>query len=145
MRCIFRRRTLVLSTTDDELRNDAEISMSRFQKLLLVLNLCGLLFCGLGGVKAAFADKVPDRPAAPALHPAPAPDAEGFVPDSRPPNMNVADASIPAAPLVATAYGFIWLAVLGFVLFTQYRVKKVEQEIAELAERIGGASSKARS
>ncbi len=119
--------------------------MSRLQKLLLVLNLCGVLLCGLGSVPGAFADEVPDRPGAPALHRAPTPDAEGFVPDSRPANMAVVDASIPAAPLVATAYGFIWLAVLGFVLFTQHRMNKVEKDIAELSERIAGADSKARS
>jgi hypothetical protein len=69
-----------------------------------------------------------------------APDAEGFVPDSRPPNMVTVDETIPAAPLVATAYGFIWLMVIGFVLYTLRRTQKVEQELAELSSRIQAAA-----
>jgi CcmD family protein len=92
----------------------------------------------------ARADKVPARPPAPTAAPAavpsapaaPAADSEGFVPESRPPNMNTVDVSVPAAPLVATAYGFIWLAVMGFVLFTLLRTRRVEQELSDLEARI---------
>ena len=53
------------------------------------------------------------------------------------------DESIPAAPLVAVAYGFIWLAVRGFVVFTLQRTRKLEGEIADLAERIHKPTAKA--
>lgn len=65
-------------------------------------------------------------------------DAEGFVPESRP-AMSAVDNSIPASPLVATAYGIIWVAVMGFVLYTLKRTHKVEQEIADLEFRIKSA------
>jgi CcmD family protein len=125
---------------------------------LLMIFLCGV--CGVFAASPARADEVPDRPAAPAAPPAatrvpdvptaaksgapsaPKPDAEGFVPDSRPANMNTVDESVPAAPLVATAYGFIWLAVLGFVLLTLQRTRRLEQEIAELSERIKNPAGK---
>lgn len=127
------------------------MSISRLKKIVPLLLALGLA----GGVgNQAQADKVPSRPLAPTTAPeaapppiqpqAPAaappaaavPDAEGFVPDSRPANMARVDESIPAAPLVATAYGFIWLAVLGFVLFTLRRMRQLEREIAELSERL---------
>lgn len=120
--------------------------------LLMIFGVCGML-----AAAPAFADEVPDRPAPPAAAkapdvPAPAqaaptgavkPDAEGFVPDSRPATMSTVDESVPAAPLVAIAYGFIWLAVLGFVLLTLVRTRRLEQEIAELSERIGKPAGKA--
>lgn len=124
--------------------------------LLMIFGMCGLL-----GASPVFADEVPDRPAPPAAakaaevptaakygaNPAGAaavkPDAEGFVPDSRPATMSTVDESVPAAPLVAIAYGFIWLAVLGFVLLTLLRTRRLEQEIAELSERIGKPAAKA--
>jgi len=123
--------------------------------LLMMFGVCGVL-----AASPVLADEVPDRPAAPAApaaatkapdvptaakYAAPGavkPDAEGFVPDSRPANMNTVDESIPAAPLVATAYGFIWLAVLGFVLVTLQRTRRLEQEIADLSERINNPSGK---
>jgi CcmD family protein len=107
-----------------------------------------VMLCGLLAAGPALGDKVPPRPPAPATAPAgagaqptpPAADAEGFVPESRPPTMSAVDNSIPAAPLVATAYGFIWLAVLAFVLFTLRRTRSLEQEIEQLAERIRRAT-----
>lgn len=117
--------------------------MSRFTSCLRLLMLSSLLES-----TPALADDVAPRPEAPApVKPkaepsaaapkaAPVPDAEGFVPESRPANMTTVDASIPAAPLVAVAYGFIWLMVFGFVVFTLQRTRKLEREIAELAERI---------
>jgi CcmD family protein len=117
------------------------MAMSRLTPYLRLIMLSGLLLSG-----GALADDTPPRPEPGSQRPAaepqlptkkePVPDAEGFVPDSRPANMATVDASIPAAPLVAVAYGFIWLAVLGFVVFTLQRTRKLEQEIADLAERI---------
>jgi CcmD family protein len=108
--------------------------------------LLAALFIAL--LPLASADKVPSRPAATTAAsaevapPPPAaakPDAEGFVPESLPPIMVKVDESMPAAPLVATAYGFIWLAVFAFVLFTLSRVRRLEAEISELGQRIRAA------
>lgn len=119
---------------------------TNFILLLLALLCVGVFAKGRGA--AAWADKAPPRPAAPADKPtttvAPQRDPEGFEPESRPPNMNAVDQSIPAAPLVATAYGFIWAAVLGFVLYTLHRTRRVEQELAELESQIKQADAKFR-
>lgn len=109
----------------------------------LLLRLC--LFClpvlGLA-VTPSRADIVVPPPAA-AVAPAPAPaaaakpDSEGYVPENRPANMTSVEEGIPAAPLVASAYGFIWVAVLVFVGLTARRTRQLENEIAELAARLG--------
>ena len=39
---------------------------------------------------------------------------------------------IPALPLIAGAYGFIWVALLGYVWSVGRRLQKVEGELAEL-------------
>lgn len=69
-----------------------------------------------------------------------APDSEGFVPESRPANMTNVEEGIPAGPLVAAAYGFIWLAVLVFVGFTARRASQLESEVAQLSERLSQAT-----
>lgn len=65
-----------------------------------------------------------------------APDNEGFVPESRPASMTNVEEGIPAGPLVATAYGAIWVAVLVFVGLTARRTSQLETEVAQLAERL---------
>jgi CcmD family protein len=42
---------------------------------------------------------------------------------------------IPALPLIATAYGFIWVVLLGYVWSIGRRLQKVEGELAELESR----------
>lgn len=55
----------------------------------------------------------------------------GFVPvDEVPPGEQ-----IPAINLVAAAYGFVWLTVLGYVWSIARRLKIVETELAELESR----------
>ena len=39
---------------------------------------------------------------------------------------------IPALPLIAGAYGFIWVALLGYVWSVGRRLQKVERELLEL-------------
>jgi CcmD family protein len=39
---------------------------------------------------------------------------------------------IPALPLIAGAYGFIWVVLLGYVWSVGRRLQKVEGELAEL-------------
>lgn len=42
---------------------------------------------------------------------------------------------IPALPLIAGAYGFIWVVLLGYVWSVGKRLQKVEAELAELEAR----------
>ena len=42
---------------------------------------------------------------------------------------------IPAINLVAAAYGFIWLAVLGYVWSLSRRLRQVESELSDLEAR----------
>ena len=42
---------------------------------------------------------------------------------------------IPAINLVAAAYGFVWLAVLGYVWSLARRLKTVEAELSELESK----------
>ena len=42
---------------------------------------------------------------------------------------------IPALPLIATAYGFIWVVLLGYVWTIGRRLQKVESELAALESR----------
>lgn len=42
---------------------------------------------------------------------------------------------VPALPLIAAAYGFIWVVVLGYVWTIGRRLQKVEGELADLESR----------
>jgi CcmD family protein len=56
---------------------------------------------------------------------------KGFVPaETIPPGEQ-----IPAINLVAAAYGFVWLAVVGYVFSIARRLKTVETELADLESR----------
>jgi CcmD family protein len=55
----------------------------------------------------------------------------GFVPAEQVPESEL----IPAINLVAAAYGFVWLALVGYVLSLASRMKKVEREIGELERK----------
>lgn len=126
-----------------------------------VLSIAVLL--GLGAPALTLADKAPPPPPAQLAPPAPAapaasapaaptpaapatsapavPDKDGFVPDSRPATMGNVEEGLPAGPLVGAAYGFIWLAVFGFVVWTLRRTSQLEGELAELRERVERAQS----
>ena len=45
---------------------------------------------------------------------------------------------LPAAPLLVTAYAFIWILVLGYVWSLQRRTSTVAQELSSLKRRMGG-------
>lgn len=42
---------------------------------------------------------------------------------------------VPALPLIATAYGFIWVGLLGYIWTIGRRLQKVEAELADLESR----------
>jgi len=52
------------------------------------------------------------------------------------------DESIPAGPLLATAYGFVWLAVLGYVVMIGRGLRRVDSELQELDQKLGKLTSK---
>lgn len=63
----------------------------------------------------------------------PPPAQEEFVPLSEVPPSE----QIPAFTLVAVAYGFVWLALIGYIWSVSQRLQKVERELAQLDR--GGA------
>lgn len=89
-------------------------------------------------------DEAQQKPAVPAVPAVAKADDSGFVPESRPAEMTTnVEAGLPAGPLVATAYGFIWLMVLAFVVAVAVRTARVEREVAELANKLGALEADA--
>jgi hypothetical protein len=70
--------------------------------------------------------------AAPVVASAQPPAQEGFVPVDQLPGQE----EIPAAPLVAAAYGIAWAAVLIYLFSIWKRLYAVEREMADIARRI---------
>lgn len=68
---------------------------------------------------------------APAYASQPQPTVDEFVPMEEVP----ASEQIPAINLVAAAYGFVWIVVVGYVWSLGRRLEKAETEIAELERR----------
>lgn len=106
------------------------------RKNILRPALCLALLFGLGGAPLALADKAPPPPPS---SPSQA-DKDGFVPESRPATMKSVEEGLPAGPLVGAAYGFIWLAVFGFVVWTLRRTSRLEGELAELRDKVERAT-----
>jgi CcmD family protein len=69
---------------------------------------------------------------APAHLSAQPPQQEGFVPVDQLPGQE----ELPAAPLLAAAYGVAWAAVLIYLFSIWKRLGRVEREMAEVARRI---------
>ena len=61
----------------------------------------------------------------------PQPTVDEFVPMEEVP----ASEQIPAINLVAAAYGFVWVVVVGYVWTLGRRLQKAESEIADLERR----------
>src|SRR5437763_11710218 len=57
---------------------------------------------------------------------------EGFVPVSQLP----AQDQLPAAPLLVTAYAFVWVALFGYVVSVARRLTKVQREVERLESDI---------
>lgn len=60
------------------------------------------------------------------------PAPEGFVPVDQLPGQE----QLPAAPLVAAAYGVAWAAVFVYVWTVWRRLAKVERELADVSRRL---------
>jgi CcmD family protein len=46
--------------------------------------------------------------------------------------------TLPATPLVFVAYAFVWLALIGYVFFVWRGLARVEGELADIRQRLGG-------
>ncbi|MDA1307682.1 MAG: hypothetical protein O2917_10520 [Acidobacteria bacterium] len=57
---------------------------------------------------------------------------DGFIPMSEMTTREL----LPAAPLVFYAYGFVWIALLGYLWAIWRRVDRVEQDIARVRRRL---------
>ena len=64
------------------------------------------------------------------------PAAEGFVPMSELTNREV----LPATPLVFYAYGFVWVALLGYLWAIWRRLGKVEADLEAVHRRLSVGS-----
>ena len=73
---------------------------------------------------------------APVLTFAQTPAQEGFVPVDRLPGQE----ELPAAPLVAAAYGVAWAAVLIYLFSIWKRLAAVEREMADVARRVSAGN-----
>lgn len=47
---------------------------------------------------------------------------------------------VPAGPFVGIAYGFIWLAILGYVLFVARGLGRVRGELDDLRRKVDAAT-----
>lgn len=47
---------------------------------------------------------------------------------------------VPAVPFVATAYGFIWIAILTYVFVVARAVTRVRGELDDLRRKVGAAT-----
>lgn len=84
---------------------------------------------------AAQQPRVPPRPSDPTAPTQPPSAAqEGFVPVDQLPKPQD---TMPAAPLVATAYAFVWVMLFGYVVSIWRRLSKVERELESVSRRIG--------
>jgi CcmD family protein len=95
---------------------------------LRTLALTGLLLAApavnVGGLSAAQGQLPPPKPSA----------TDEFVPVDKPIN---AQDTIAAPKLVATAYGFIWVVVFGYVWSVRSRLAMVERELQTVSKRVG--------
>jgi CcmD family protein len=61
---------------------------------------------------------------------------DGFVPlDSLPPSEQ-----LPAAPLLITAYAFVWVLLMAYLWSIARRIRKVESEMETLQRRSAGTA-----
>jgi len=121
-------------------------SKGRWSRGLLLLALVSApAFADEGPSPSALQRRIETPPpaAAPAATPAPGqPDKDGFVQEIRPMMGPTVDESIPAGPLLATAYGFVWLAVLGYVVMIGRGLRRVDSELSELDQKLSKLASK---
>lgn len=109
------------------------MTMRRTMRLTFVGVLVAFWIAGAGGVRL-FASGVPQgSPQAPQGQVAGQAATDQFVPvKALPPGEQ-----LPAAPLLLTAYAFVWAVLLVYLWTIWRRLMKVESEMRTLAERMG--------
>jgi CcmD family protein len=55
------------------------------------------------------------------------------------PATNIGKESLPAGPLLYSAYAIVWLVLIGYVFMLWRRLDRVEKELREVGARIGSA------
>jgi CcmD family protein len=63
-------------------------------------------------------------------------DPQGFVNASE-----IAKESLPAGPLVYTAYALVWLVLIGYVFLLWRRLDRVERDLRDVTARLPGKRS----
>ena len=53
------------------------------------------------------------------------------------PATNIGKESLPAGPLLYTAYAVVWLVLIGYVFMLWRRLDRVEKEMREVTARMG--------
>jgi CcmD family protein len=61
--------------------------------------------------------------------------SQGFVPAT-----DIARETLPALPLLYSAYAFVWVALIAYVFLLWRRLGKVERELAEVTKKLGNRS-----
>jgi CcmD family protein len=93
------------------------------------MRVCCVVLCVVALAAPAYAGAFQSGRGQPPTQPPP---AQGeFVPLSEVPP----DEQIPAFTLVALAYGFVWVALIGYVWSVSRRLRSVERELARLDRR----------
>jgi len=87
-----------------------------------MMRICRALVCAAALLAAV--------PAAVSAQPQPSPDE--FVPVTEIPP----EEQIPAINLIAAAYGFVWIAVVGYVWSLGRRLQKAEADLAALERKV---------
>ena len=86
----------------------------------------GIVFAVLLGIGCSAQQTQP--PPAPQPQPAPPAATDEFVPISQLPPQD----QLPAAPLLISAYAFVWVALFGYLLSVGRRLTKVQGEVQRL-------------
>src|SRR5882672_8935480 len=99
--------------------------------------ICVLLLLVVS-IPVGCAADVPSQSVAQQPQPQPAPPAatDEFVPISQLPPQD----QLPAAPLLVTAYAFVWVALFGYLVSVGRRLSKVQHEVERLESDIAKGS-----
>jgi CcmD family protein len=94
-----------------------------------------LLVALMLGVPKAISAQTPQEPSKPTAA------QEGYVPVDTLPAAQ--QEKMPAAPLVALAYGFVWVVLLLYMWSIWARLGKVERELQAVSRRVAGGGRSA--
>jgi CcmD family protein len=96
------------------------------RRAVVLVVLCAVLICVVGAAQQP----------QPAPQPAPPAATDEFVPISQLPPQD----QLPAAPLLISAYAFVWVALFGYLLSVGRRLTKVQSEVERLESEVAKGS-----